>query len=44
MFTTIRNKLADALAWLSVKVRPAGGGGPGVPTKVQGGGGPGVPT
>lgn len=38
---TIRTKLADALAWLAGKVRPAGGGGSGVPTLPQGGGGSG---
>lgn len=50
MITTIRTKLADALARLSTatrrleaKIRPAGGGGSGPPTLPQGGGGSGPP-
>lgn len=29
--TTLRKLLADILQWAANKVRPAGGGGPGVP-------------
>jgi hypothetical protein len=41
--TTIRKYLADMFQWLANRVRPAGGGGPGTPNKLQGGGGPGTP-
>jgi hypothetical protein len=41
--TMLRQYIAAMLQWLADRVRPAGGGGPGTPNKVQGGGGPGTP-